>query len=75
MVMVNIYMAVMLRSSDTKSSDFGENSYDLLGDHYVHACMDKELVENEKMRDWPFIVLKWRRCITSQDRGIALKKR
>tara|TARA_R110002003_G_scaffold38_13_gene2384 strand:- start:364 stop:588 length:225 start_codon:yes stop_codon:yes gene_type:complete len=63
MVMVNIYMAVMLRamgSSDTKSSDFGENSYDLLGDRYVHACMDKELVENEKMRDWPFIVLKWR---------------
>ncbi|KAH7085019.1 heterokaryon incompatibility protein-domain-containing protein [Paraphoma chrysanthemicola] len=34
-----------------------EDVYYLLGDCYVHGCMDGKLVENEDTETWPFLIL------------------
>lgn len=54
----------MLRNSTAADGDLtlpepisSEQQYQLLGDCYVHGCMDGELVKNEQTDDWPMLVL------------------
>jgi hypothetical protein len=36
---------------------FAESICEILGDCYVHGCMDGELVKDQETDDWPMIVL------------------
>jgi hypothetical protein len=46
----------MLR--EAVSAKAGETHWNLLGDCYVHGCMDGELVEGEQTYDWPMLELR-----------------
>jgi hypothetical protein len=46
----------MLR--EAVSAKAGETHWNLLGDCYVHGCMDGELVEGEQTDDWPMLELR-----------------
>jgi hypothetical protein len=37
--------------------------------------MHRELVENKKMKNWPFFVLSEEEALLLQDRGIAFRKK
>jgi len=46
----------MLREAGSTAA--GEAQWSLLGDCYVHGCMDGELVEGQRVEDWPMLVLR-----------------